>query len=454
MLACLSVAACASDEPLSQEQLILGVLAQASPLGVVAAREPCASEPLLEGCPARDELALRRQSCAFGEGARVAESLGIEPERRRSWPIEHVIVLMKENRSFDHLFARLHDQGQSLTEPLPAEFSNLDMSAERVSPSRAETSCFAHDPDHQWDAMHLQVNQGAMNGFVLSAADSTRSDGHFVMRYYTREDLPFYHFIASTYALNDRHFPSARSGTYPNRNFMLLGTADGVRSTGAGYPDPATRSLFDALDDAGISWGAYIGSRPFDGTLGWRRDHRGVGSLQDFFHGLDEGSLPSVSFVDGRENIEDEHPKADVQVGEAWTRRIYQRAVHSPLWSRLAIIWTYDEAGGFADHVAPPEQACVARPLERDQPFTELGVRVPLVVISPWARAHYVSHVVQEHTAVTRFIEALFDLPALTARDANSDALLDMFDFEHGPQLLEPPEAPDTLEDGCDQVER
>jgi phospholipase C len=113
-------------------------------------------------------------------------------------------------------------------------------------------------------------------------------------------------------------------------------------------------------------------------------------------------------------------------------------------------VWTYDEAGGFADHVPPPNHACVARPnVAADQEFFELGVRVPLTVISPYARPHHVSHVTQEHTAVTRFIEVVFGLPALTSRDANSDALLDMFDFDCPPAFLHPPSAPAAGVGGC-----
>ncbi len=125
-------------------------------------------------------------------------------------------------------------------------------------------------------------------------------------------------------------------------------------------------------------------------------------------------------------------------------KKIYDHAITSPQWDRLAIIWTYDEAGAFADHVVPPN-ACEALP--SSSPFVEMGPRVPLVVISPWAKRNYVSHVVHDHTAITRFIETLFDLPALTARDANSDALLDMFDFTCGRDLsIQPAPDPGTGE--------
>ena len=109
------------------------------------------------------------------------------------------------------------------------------------------------------------------------------------------------------------------------------------------------------------------------------------------------------------------------------------------------MIWTYDEGGAFADHVPPPD-GCLPAPSGSN--WTARGPRVPLVVISPWAKRHYVSHVVRDHTAITRFIETLFDLPALTARDANSDALLDMFDFSC-PGDSSVPAAPAPRTDGC-----
>jgi len=137
--------------------------------------------------------------------------------------------------------------------------------------------------------------------------------------------------------------------------------------------------------------------------------------------------------------------EADLQRGETWLKSVYDHALKSPQWQRLAIVWTYDEAGGFADHVAPPT-ACL--PLPSKSPFTQLGPRIPFVVISPWAKRNYVSHVVHDHTAITRFIEALFDLPALTERDANSDALLDLFDFSCGRDLSVPP-APSPGTGGC-----
>jgi phospholipase C len=404
-------------------------------------------------CPspvAPDPLASKRAQCTFTTGAKVVDTLGIPETTRAAIPIKHVIVMMKENRSFDHLLGRLHDEGKPEVEPIPSTFSNNDSSGAKVTPFHQTTTCLSSDPDHQWQAMHTQVDDGKMDGFVTSAASSTSTDGHFVMGYYEKTDLPLYYWLASTFALNDQHFASVRSGTFPNRNFLLLGTADGVMSTGAGYPNPSTPTIFDALDAAGVTWGVYSDGSLLSGTLNWDMTHRGTGTFETFLQKLDDGSLPQVTFVDGIDNVQDDHPTANLQVGEAWVHDIYTHAVASKLWPGLAIIWTYDEAGGFADHVPPPNRACIARPVPQDQTFFELGVRVPLAVISPWARAGYTSHVVQDHTAITRFIATVFDLPALTARDANSDALLDLFDFECPPAFATAPMPPAPGTGGCD----
>src|SRR5262249_16332354 len=151
---------------------------------------------------------------------------------RAAIPIKHVVVLMKENRSFDHLLGKLHDQGQPEAEALPADFTNPGPQYQTIKFAHGTTTCVPHDLPHQWTAMHLQVDNGKMDGFASLAGAQTNSDGQASLSYYDNTDLPFYYWIANTYALNDRHFPSVRSGTFPDRNFLLLGTADGVFSTG------------------------------------------------------------------------------------------------------------------------------------------------------------------------------------------------------------------------------
>ncbi len=394
--------------------------------------------------PVSDATAARRSACDYGAGAPASLTLGVDDAARAGIPIRHVVVVMKENRSFDHVLGHLHDRGQPGAEAIPPGFTNPDAAGHAIATFPATSTCLPWDPGHQSASVAACVDGGRMDGFVLNAARTTGTDGAFAMSNHDATDLPFYYWLASTFAVADRDFASMASGTYANRNFLLFGTNAGVVDTGTLYPPPSTPSILQLLMNAGYTWGAYTDDLPFSGALDWRAGDPGVHSMQDLYADLDAGTLPNVAFVDGRTSYDDDHPPANLQVGEAWLRTLYDHAVASPQWPRLAIVWTYDEAGGFADHVPPPA-ACAA---DSASPFTALGPRVPLVVISPWARRGYVSHVVRDHTALTRLIEAVFDLPALTARDANADALLDLFDFTCGRDLSVPP-APPAGTGGC-----
>ena len=400
------------------------------------------------GCGAQipvDTTATNRDLCRYQAGSHASESLGLDPAVVSAIPIRHVIIMMKENRSFDHLFGKLHDRGQPDVEAIPVDYANLAVDGSAVFPTHAPTTCIPHDPGHQLAEVLESLDGGKMDGFVRAAARSTGTDGTFVMGTYDQTDLPFYYWLATTYAIGDRTFAPMASGTFGTRNFLMFGTNAGVVDTGIVFPPPNTPSIMQFLMNRGLTWGAYTDGAPMSGSLNWDARDPGVHPLQDFYDALDQGTLPSVAFVDGIEYVDDDHPFADLQAGESWTRTLYQHAIASPEWSRLAILFTYDEAGGFADHVPPPT-GCLARP--STSPFTQMGPRVPLVVLSPWAKRGYVSHVARDYTAITRFIETIFDLPALTGRDANMDALLDLFDFSCGRDLSVPP-APDPGTGGC-----
>lgn len=398
-----------------------------------------------------DTQAEARASCTFKAGAKAADTLGIPAATGKDIPIKHVIIMMKENRSFDHIFGKLHDQGQPLTEAIPSTFTNPDLTGTAVAPFHATTTCNPFDPGHQSASMKAVVNGGAMDGFVKNAATTSTlksehvdSDGHYIMSTYEQSDLPFYYWLANTYALSDRHFAPIVGGTFANRNFYMFGTHYGVLDTGISYPDPANNSIFRTLMSAGYTWGAYSDEPPLSTTLGWTKSDPGVHTLQDLYDALDNGTLPNVVFVDADDSVTDDHPPGDLQAGEAWLRTLYTHATGSPQWNRLAIIWTYDEGGGYPDHIPPPAGcAAVAGGT------TERGVRIPLVAISPWAKRHAVSHTITDHTAITRFIETIFDLPALTARDANSDALMELFDFSCGRDLTPPAGAPEAATGSC-----
>jgi phospholipase C len=403
-------------------------------------------------CPsavAADPHSADRLACTFKAGAKAADTVGLDEAARAAIPIKHIVVMMKENRSFDHIFGGLGAL-QPDAEVFPATFTNPDAGGAAVAPYHLANTCVGFDPDHQWNAMHAQIDGGKMDGYVKSAASTTGSDGHFALGYYEQADLPFDYWLATTFAIADHDFASVRSGTFPNRDYMLLGTSDKVTATQFSvWPDPSLPSIFDELDHAGVTWGVYGDDHALEETLNnpaknFEAAHPPK-SVQALIDGFAAGDLPQVVFVDGRENIEDEHATADLQVGEQWTKRLYDAAAASTLWNQTVIFYTYDEAGGFFDHVPPPDDACLARPA--DSMFHELGTRVPLIAISPWARRHYVSHTRKEHVSITRFIEAVFGLPALTARDANADALLDMFDFTCAPGVV--PAAPAAGTGGC-----
>ena len=410
--------------------------------------------------PVVDPHVADRQACTYAAGAKVADTLGISAADRAKLAIGHVILVVKENRSFDAIYGRL---GRADVEGVPTTASNPDKAGAAVGVYHEATTCVQLDPSHQWSNMHAMWDGGKLDGFVTNAIDNTvgpdeltkaTTDGKFVMGGFTPEDLPFYAFLANTYALADHYHCSALSGTWANRLYLYAGQSYGVKNTGTNFVPDGTKTVFDALDTAGVTWGVYSDDDfPLDVallSLGWNADHLGVHKTAAFFEALKAGTLPQVVFIDAKLNNEDEHPPADVQKGEAWTKAIYDAVVGSSIWldkdgKGVALVYTYDESGGFYDHVVPPA-ACLAAPDQAE--FDHLGFRVPFVMISPFARQKYVSHTVHSHSSLLRFLEVLYDLPAMSARDANADALLDMFDFNCAP-LKTPPTAPASGTGGC-----
>jgi len=373
-----------------------------------------------------------RDRCAFGAGDLPIDTLGVDGARL---PITHVIVVMQENRSYDHMLGQL--------EGVPAGYTNPDVAGDPVAPFPLESTCLEADPPHQWDAMHAQHNGGAMDGFVTTAAVGG-SDGRYALGYYTEDDLPFYYWAARTFARSDAHFASVLGGTWANRNVLYTGSTYGTRDTGA-MVTHGVRSVYDQLDDAGVRWGVYTDGWPRQDTIGWDAAFEGRATVPDFLYAVETGTLPPVSFVDPAYEF-DEHPPNDVQPGQAWTRMLYEAVRASSIWPTAALIFTYDEGGGLFDHVSPPP-ACP--PMPELPELDVLGHRVPLILFSPWARAGHASEVVTDHASILRFIQLLHGLPALGARDANADALLDLFDFDCDPDLLDPPPAPEAPVRGC-----
>ncbi len=400
------------------------------------------------------------QRCRFGAGALPAQTGGSRPHGT-AIPIDHVVVLMQENRSFDHYFGQLHYQGQRHARPEPRSARNpdpTDSSAPAIRAFHQTQYCEVADLDHSWNGSHRQWNGGRMNGFTATNQNVGAGDasGSRTMGFYDSSDLPYYYALASTFAMADHFFASVLSQTFPNRFFLLAGTAFGhIRND---FPqdcfqpcNPATeysqRSIFNLMDEAvpPVSWRIYFHQIPFGDEFAYVRAHpQNVLPISQYFVDAAAGNLPNVAFVDplfvGSSNTEnDEHPTANIQVGEEFASRVINAVLSSPQWSRAAVFYTYDEHGGFYDHVRP-RPACIPDAIPPhlvagDDPgaYDRYGFRVPMVVASPFARRQYVSHRVYDHTSILRFIETRFDLPALSARDANADAMLRMFDFRNPP---------------------
>jgi phospholipase C len=396
-------------------------------------------------------------------------------------PFDHVVVVMMENHSFDNLLGALsrpHPGADGLTFDGAGEATNSNPGGPGTPP---EVSAFplantaqAKHVAQSWKATHEQIDGGAMDGFVRSANAAEP------MGYYTPEVLPFAYSLASTFTLANRWFCSVPGPTYPNRRFLLAGTAYGGTVTGVDTlldSPPPHGTIFDRLSDRHISWANYFTDIPMTAVIpSIVLKHLGHHHMIDrFFHDCRAGSLPAVSFVDPAVGAlssiasavaslpsvvkdalkllgadvrdippaETEEDPQDMYYGETWAHKVIEAVLRSPSWSRTLLIYTYDEHGGYYDHVPPPSAVApddIPPKLQPGDPPGDYGMygpRVPAVVVSPYSRPGGVSNVVCDHTSVLATIESKWNLPALTNRDANAATVMDFLDLSN-PALLAP----------------
>ena len=400
-------------------------------------------------------------SCTFGAGALPADTLPAGTRHGAQIPINTIVVLMQENRSFDHYLGRLHSEGKRKSEGEPANASNPDPTSPTgafIGNFHQTRYCEVADLDHSWSGTHREWDGGAMDGFTAQNVDPDDPTGSRTIGWYDRQDLPFYYKLYKRFATADRYFCSVLSQTFPNRFYLLAATSFGhIRND---FPmstndwAPAGGTIFERLDQGGVTWKIYASQFGFASLFAYVRNTRAanVVPIANYFTDAQNGTLPQVAFVDpiflGAPNVEnDEHPPANVQVGQEFVSRVVRALFTSPQWSSSALFLTYDEHGGYYDHVPPPP-ACQPDGIlpmlnMTDVPgdFDRFGIRVPFVAVSPYSRRKFVSHRNYDHTSILRFIETRFDLPALTARDANADPMLDLFDFRR-PRFRRPPSLP------------
>ena len=380
--------------------------------------------------------------------------------------IAHFVVLMQENRSFDHYFGHLAQYDPSLGVAPEPNTGNLDPNGHLIKPFHETHYCEVADLDHSWTGTHHEWNNGAMSGFAQQNAVASDPTGSRTMGYYTAADLPYYYDLYDHYAISDTYFSSVLDQTFPNRFYLLAGTSFGhIRND---FPTPSgansltdfsQTTIFNRLDAAHVSWRIYFAEVPVAFLFGYVRQKTlgHVFPISQYFIDAATGRLPQVSFVDpiflGTVNVEnDEHPPANVQMGQRFASLVINQLTKSPNWSSSALILTYDEHGGFYDHLPPPKaplpDAIPPMLQSGDVPgqFDQLGIRVPVVVVSPWSKKHYVSSAlplvsggadpqyanpqkIYSHTSILKTLEARFGLAPLTARDAASNDLSDFFDF-------------------------
>jgi len=355
--------------------------------------------------------------------------------------IDHIVVVMMENRSFDHLFGWIRgadgkQAGLTYNDPSGIPHSTHHLAGDF-------TGCGHPDPDHSYEGGRVQYDNRRMDGFLLDAQNDV-----YALGYYTKPDRPFHNALARHYTVCDRYFCSFLGPTFPNRLFSHSAQTDRLSNT---FTLSTLPTIWDRLAAAGVSATYYFSNLPFLGL--WGPKYIAISRpYQQFLADAAAGTLPSVSFVDPRFTISDmgegndDHPHADIRAGDAFLAQTFFAVANGPLWPRTVVVVTYDEWGGFFDHVAPPRVAA-ANLVDPDivNGKTLLGFRIPVCVASPFSRTerdedrdddergNSIVSSLFDHTSVLKFIEWRWRLSPLTPRDASQSItnLAYSLRFEH-----------------------
>ncbi len=353
--------------------------------------------------------------------------------------IDHVIVVMMENRSFDHYLGALTlTEGRLDVDGLTGAESNPDRDGQPVAVYHLDVDC-VDDPPHGWSASHSQWSEGTNSGFYLEHADRVGAEiGREVMGYYTRDELPITYALADHYAVPDRYFCSVMGPTWPNRLYAQAGTSGGESSNDLPETDSGLftfKTIYQALEEAGLGWHYYYTDVPFIGLFKDHWKEAQIDLIEEFFRDVERGELPEFTWVDPGFLYNDDHPPHHPGLGQMFLALIYEALARSPIWERCLLVITYDEHGGFYDHVPPPTTEDDYAELGFDQ----LGFRVPTIAVGPWVRPG-VSHTVLDHTSVLRYVCDRFGVEPWNTRIAAAtsiEALLDKTAMARN-QALEP----------------
>jgi phospholipase C len=399
--------------------------------------------------------------------------------------INHIIFMFQENHTFDSYFGQMNPYRASLglstdvddlTNPSfalnPNPSYNAGAQGPPIAPFKMKSACI-EDLTPSWNESHTDRNLNApssttatpMNGFAYEAgAYATNNSlvdvtGKRAMGYYDQSVVNYYYFMAVQFAIGDKFFSPVMAKSEPNYLYALAATSQGWIEVPTAQVSAPT--IFNLLQNAGISWKIYYTDA--DPSTGKPDTYAGYFSkltpyistnvvpLAQYYTDLQNGTLPAVAFIDsGRESGTDEHPSTNVQTGAQKTEQIINALMQSTSWSSSAFILSWDESGGYYDHVPPAATvnpdgippniaANLTDKSTFNDNFTWTGVRLPNLIISPFTKKGYVSHAPMDSTAILKLIETRFGLPNLTLRDAaQPNMATEFFDFANAPNMTPP----------------
>jgi phospholipase C len=338
-------------------------------------------------------------------------------------PVDHIVVLMMENRSFDHYLGWLAtdenyleqgrsrygsgfsvdgDNNQIFRNPQGTEIATYHLPT-KPGEDNPYRGCGHPDPGHGWNAGRAQRD----GGFLAPGS----GNDEYALGYYLANDLPLYAWLARRFTIFDRYHCSLLGPTFPNREYLHSAQSGGNKSNSPpsplGFPWP---TIWDRLRRAGVPAAYYYVDLPTIALWGPRLirfSHR----IANYFDDAADGKLPNVVFVDPGFTTgmrTDDHPFADIRAGQKFVFDVIKAFVESPHWNSGVFILTYDEWGGFFEHVAPPTFPDNRASANDQDNFGQAGFRVPTILASPYARPGFVDHRLYDHTSILRFIEWRF----------------------------------------------
>jgi phospholipase C len=390
-------------------------------------------------------------AAALGRPARASDlvdlvlpSLGIETKPART-PVQHLVVLMMENRSVDHYLGWYGEENPDFDGRPAMEYVDLRQGPDGATVATERWGAggrgnfhgrgFA-DPSHGWTGGRLERNGGACDGWLHPGT----GNDEFSLSHYGADDLPVWAQLVRGWQTYDRWHCSLLGPTQPNRYYLHSGQSGGLKNNdlppelGSTHPEWTTGwdwpTIWGLCQQRGITASYYFSNLP-EIVLWGARHLSHARHVSDYFLACATGTLPQVSFVDpwfiapeGLSN--DDHPHADLRLGQAFISDVVEAFTSSPHYREGALVVTYDEWGGFWDHVDPPrigdDRGTPADP-GGDDDFAQTGFRIPSTIVSPWTRHGQVDHTTYDHASILRFIADNWGLPYLTRRVAETNSI-------------------------------